>query len=168
MKDSLQHIKNWKNRRRTQKKPIKKFLQFVSKRKNKQLDNKAADLNQKAFSKINCLDCANCCTSIPPIVSRSDVRRLSKATGIKEAEFTRKYLRQDEDDDWVMNTTPCPFLLEDNKCSVYEDRPKACRKYPHTDADEFRNNLGLHAGNAHYCPAVFFILEEMMKVTTQK
>ncbi len=164
MENSLAHIQAWKNRRRSQKKPFKKFLGSLSKRKNKDLDQKAAELNEKAFTKIDCLDCANCCTSIPPIVTRSDVRRLCKATGIKESEFKKQYLRQDEDDDWVMNTTPCPFLQEDNKCSVYEDRPKACRKYPHTDADEFRNNLDLHAGNAHYCPAVFHILEEMIKL----
>lgn len=163
MKESIEHIQAWKNRRRAQKKPFQKFLSSQSKRKNKELDSKAAYLHQKAFSKIDCLDCANCCTSIPPIVTRSDVRRLCKATGMKESDFTKQYLRQDDDDDWVMNTTPCPFLQTDNKCSVYEDRPKACRKYPHTDADEFRNNLGLHAGNAHYCPAVFYILEEMMR-----
>ena len=99
MKDSSKHIQAWKNRRRAQKKTFNKFLQNISKRKNKDLDKTAADLNQKAFSKINCLDCANCCTSIPPIVTRSDVRRLCKATGMKEADFTKKYLRQDEDDD---------------------------------------------------------------------
>jgi len=159
---SLKLIKDWKNGRRAQKKPIKKFLNHLSPRKNKSLDAVAAKLHKEAFTKIDCLDCANCCTSIPPIVSRSDVRRLSKATGIKESDFTKQYLRRDEDDDWVINTSPCPFLEEDNKCSVYDARPKACRKYPHTDADEFRNNLGLHADNAHYCPAVFYILEEMM------
>ena len=167
MKESLLHIKNWKNKRRAQKKPFKKFINSLSARKNKSLDTKADELHEKAFSKIDCLDCANCCTSIPPIVTRSDVKRLSKALGIRESAFKAKYLVQDEDDDWVMNTTPCPFLLEDNKCSVYEDRPKACRRYPHTTSDEFRNNLALHSGNAHYCPAVFYILEEMMSKMNQ-
>jgi Fe-S-cluster containining protein len=27
--------------------------------------------------------------------------------------------------------------MDDNKCSIYEVRPKACREYPHTD----RKNL---------------------------
>lgn len=157
-------IQAWKNRRRDQKKPIRKFINSLNARKNKSLDSKASQLHEATFKKLDCLDCANCCTSIPPIVSRSDVKRLCKATGMQEAAFTRQYLVQDEDDDWVMNTTPCPFLEADNKCSVYDARPKACRKYPHTDADEFRNNLGLHAENAHYCPAVFHILQEMMKV----
>ncbi len=161
--DSKELIKNWKNKRSAQKKPIRKFVKGLNARKNKNLDQLAGDLNDKTFQKLDCLDCANCCTSIPPIVTRSDVKRLSKATGIAEREFTNQYLVQDEDDDWVMKTTPCPFLQEDNKCSVYDARPKACRKYPHTDSDEFRNNLGLHAGNAHYCPAVFHILQDMMK-----
>ena len=161
--ESKELIKVWKNRRRSEKKPMGKFLKKLNARKNKSLDNLAADLHAQTFQRLDCLDCANCCTSIPPIVTRSDAKRLAKAIGISDREFTLEYLVQDDDDDWVMKTTPCPFLQSDNKCSVYEFRPRACRKYPHTDADEFRNNLGLHAGNAHYCPAVFHVVQAMMK-----
>ncbi len=161
--ESKELIKAWKNKRSAEKKPIRKFVKGLNARKNKSLDHLADDLHHSTFQKLDCLDCANCCTSIPPIVTRSDVKRLSKATGISERDFTRTYLVQDDDDDWVMKTTPCPFLQQDNKCAVYDARPKACRKYPHTDADQFRNNLGLHAKNAHYCPAVFHIVQDMMK-----
>lgn len=161
---SKQLIKIWKNKRHSEKKPIRKFISSINARKNKNLDQIAGNLHNNTFQKLDCLDCANCCTSIPPIVSRSDAKRLAKAIGISDRDFTQQYLIQDEDGDWVMKKTPCPFLQSDNKCSVYDVRPKACRKYPHTDADEFRNNLGLHAGNAHYCPAVFHILQDMMKI----
>lgn len=72
-----------------------------------------------------------------------------------------EYVIFDEDDDMVINSSPCPFLGSDNYCSIYEARPKACREYPHTDEGTFSRNLRLHQPNAHYCPAVFHILEEM-------
>ncbi len=39
--------------------------------------------------------------------------------------------------------SPCPFLGDDNYCSVYEARPKACREYPHTDR---KNGAGHRPG----------------------
>jgi len=36
----------------------------------------------------------------------------------------------DEDDEWYLEfLTPCEFLDENNKCKIYERRPKICRKY---------------------------------------
>ncbi|MEZ5067203.1 MAG: YkgJ family cysteine cluster protein [Bacteroidia bacterium] len=32
----------------------------------------------------------------------------------------------------VLKKSPCPFLLDDNHCSIYSIRPQACREYPHT------------------------------------
>ena len=71
----------------------------------------------------------------------------------------------EHDMDMVMNVSPCPFLETDNKCSIYEYRPKACREYPHTEDYEFTKNIGLHATNAIYCPAVFHILEKLRTMT---
>jgi hypothetical protein len=82
---------------------------------------------------------------------------------MKPADFEATYLKIDEDGDTVMNASPCPFLQVDNACAIYEVRPRACREYPHTDNQEFSQNLNLHAPNAQYCPAVFHILEEMKR-----
>lgn len=79
-------------------------------------------------------------------------------------EFKTKYIVFDEDGDMVMNETPCPFLGQKNECKIYEIRPKACRKYPHTDHDEFSKHYDLHLANVNYCPAVFHILERMQKL----
>ena len=82
---------------------------------------------------------------------------------MKVGDFEKEYLKVDEDGDTVMNQTPCPFLQEDNYCLIYEVRPKACRQYPHTDAQQFSAEMKLHAQNALYCPAVYHILEAMKK-----
>ena len=86
---------------------------------------------------------------------------MAKHLGLKVTAFKDQYVKVDEDMYMVMNLSPCPFLQEDNKCLIYEFRPKACREYPHTEDFEFINNLKLHAINARYCPAVFHMLENL-------
>jgi Fe-S-cluster containining protein len=52
----------------------------------------------------------------------------------------------------------CPFLEDDNNCSVYDDHPMACRDYPHTDSRRFVQRIDLSIKNAQFCPAVRDIL----------
>lgn len=158
-------IQDWRNRKTTNKQKLRKFVKNLRRKKGKKLDELGDELHEEVFREVDCLDCANCCTSIPPMLLRADISRISKHLGMKPAEFEAEYLVEDEDGDTVMNSTPCPFLdaENDNKCFIYEHRPKACRKYPHTDRLEFSQNLRLHAVNAQHCPAVFHILERMME-----
>ena len=155
-------IQEWRNKKSNQKKAQKQFVRKLKRQPGKKLDQLGEDLHHEVFEQIDCLDCANCCTSIPPILNQADINRISKQLSMKTAEFQKTYLTTDEDGDTVMNTSPCPFLMEDHKCFIYEFRPKACRQYPHTNQFEFSQHLNLHAVNAQYCPAVFHILERMI------
>ena len=65
----------------------------------------------------------------------------------------------DEDDDYVLKSAPCPFLLDDNKCFAYESRPSACREYPHTNRKNMYQILDLTKSNTFICPAVAEIVE---------
>lgn len=156
-------IEAWRQKKGSTLKHNKKFIRKLSQHKGKRLDKFADELHEEAFSKINCLACANCCSSIPPIVNKTDANRIAKHLGMKLSEFEAQYLIEDEDGDIVINQSPCPFLQANNECLIYEVRPKACREYPHTDRQEFSKHMRLHAVNATYCPAVFYILEEMKK-----
>jgi Fe-S-cluster containining protein len=158
---SNQLIEAWKRQKDGAADENREILKRLQKRKGKQLDILADTVHDAVFKKIDCLDCAGCCTGIPPIVTKADVGRISKDFGMSPAEFETKYLTVDEDGDTVMNTTPCPFLLADNKCMIYEIRPKACRQYPHTNYMDFSKNMRLHLPNASVCPAVFHILREV-------
>ncbi|MCB9232771.1 MAG: YkgJ family cysteine cluster protein [Bacteroidia bacterium] len=160
---SIDHIEEWRKRKQEAKASHKKLLKRLSKAKDKPMNERAESLHQEAFSKIDCLDCANCCKSIPPLLNDTDARRIARHLGMKEARFKDEYVTIDEDGDMVMNASPCPFLGENNYCDIYEVRPKACREYPHTDDYQFAGLKHLHATNAQYCPAVFYILEEMQK-----
>lgn len=156
-------IEIWRKTRSEKKAEHKKFIKSLRKVKNKELNEQANELHDAVFEEIDCLDCANCCTSIPPIINETDVRRAAKALSMKPADFKEEYVRIDEDQDMVMSTSPCPFLQEDHKCFIYESRPKACREYPHINNYEFLKNLKLHALNSYYCPAVFHVLERLQQ-----
>ena len=65
--------------------------------------------------------------------------------------------------DYVLQTVPCTFLGEDNSCSIYEVRPKACREYPHTNRIKQHQILNLTEKNVEVCPAVYNIVEKLKK-----
>lgn len=151
----------WQDRTKKDKIAIKKLLFRLNKSKNKKINQLADQLHEDVFNEIDCLECANCCKSIPPIINDLDLRRAAKFLGMKPTDFQEKYIRIDEDLDMVIKSSPCPFLEEDNSCFIYEGRPRACREYPHTDNYEFLKNLKLHLKNSEYCPAVYHILDRM-------
>ncbi len=159
MSESLLH--SWQRKNAQSAAENKDIVKRLKRKKGKQLDELADEVHNEVFSKIDCLDCAGCCSGIPPIVTKGDVTRISKTFGMKPAEFEAQYLTVDEDGDTVMNTTPCPFLLEDRKCMIYDIRPKACRQFPHTNDLDFSKNMKLHAMNATICPGVFHILRRL-------
>lgn len=137
----------------------KRFLEKLRKRKPGDLDNVTLELHHKAFGHIDCLDCANCCKTTSPIVIDRDIDRLARRLKIKPSQVVAQYLRLDEDGDYVFTQAPCPFLLPDNYCMVYEDRPRACREYPHTDRKRFHQILKLTYKNTLVCPAVLEVVE---------
>jgi len=158
---SKQMIQEWKRSSDKRKSELLEILPALKKKDKRAFSSKADKTHERVFRKIDCLDCANCCTSIPPIVTKADTRRLANHLNLTESDFYDAYLLRDEDGDTVINSSPCPFLESDNKCKVYDVRPKACRAYPHTGDSEFLDHIHLHKLNIHYCPAVFHILERL-------
>ncbi len=114
-------------------------------------------------AEIDCLSCGNCCRSLGPRITDKDVDRLAKHLRMKAVDFIAQYLRTDEDGDMVFKTMPCPFLGADNYCAVYENRPKACREYPHTDRKKFYQIYMLSVENASTCPIVYKVLDDIVK-----
>lgn len=139
----------------------KKLLQKLKRTNPRQLDSMVHDAHEKAFSCIDCLKCANCCVTTGPLLTDTDIKRVSKHLRMKEAQFVEQYVRVDEDGDQVFKSMPCPFLGADNYCTIYENRPKACREYPHTDREKQHQLLNLHMKNAEICPAVEQVLEDL-------
>ncbi|MFN4910411.1 MAG: YkgJ family cysteine cluster protein [Flavobacteriales bacterium] len=142
-------------------KEIKAFLKKIKKGKN--LDELFHHAHEEVFSKTNCLHCANCCKTTSPIFRDSDIRRIAKHLKVKEVKFISDYLRIDEDSDYVLKSSPCYFLGEDNACSIYEHRPLACREYPHTNRKNMHQIMELTERNTQVCPAVAEIVLKLME-----
>lgn len=136
----------------------------LRKTKIKELDKAFHEQHEQVFQEMDCLACANCCKTTSPIFYRADIDRLAKTLKMKVPEFIDTYLRVDEDNDYVLKSSPCSFLGQDNKCIVYENRPTACREYPHTDRKRMNQVLNLTFNNAEVCPAVYGIMERLKEV----
>ena len=153
-------LKNWEKKRKERSKLYKQFL--LKPDKNKVL-KQLPDLHEEAFSKIDCLACAACCKNYSPRFKTPDIKRISKTLGLKEGVFIETYLNLDEDGDYVVNSKPCPFLVNDSYCSIYEDRPSDCHRFPYTDEDVLIKRPALTQKNAEFCPAVYFVLEKLIE-----
>lgn len=151
-------------RAQNERKANKRFLGKLKRRPPKNLDTIVGELHDEVFETIDCLACANCCRTTSPIVRDVDIDRLAKFLRIRPAQLIEEYMRMDSEGDYVMNTAPCPFLGEDNYCSVYEARPKACREYPHTDRKNFHQILGITFKNTLICPAVLNVVNRLKAV----
>lgn len=151
----------FKVKAQTQSVQNKKFLSSFKKRNPREVDDLFHAAHEEVFSEIDCLTCANCCKTTSPIFYQSDIERVAKALRMKPGDFIQKYLRIDEDKDYVLQSSPCPFLDDDNRCRVYQDRPKACREYPHTDRKKMVQIMDLTHKNTLVCPAVFEMVERI-------
>jgi Fe-S-cluster containining protein len=90
------------------------------------------------------LSCFNrCCREATIILSPYDILRLSRRLSLTTGEFLRRHTRRETE---ATSNLPlvlvkqarsggCPFLGEAG-CTVYEDRPAACRLFPITQGSE--------------------------------
>ncbi len=163
MTDNILH--NWQKRSAENQKQYKKFFKRADKNAVlKQLPR----LHEEAFEKINCLDCAACCKNYSPRFKPPDIKRISKHLRMRESEFIETYLKLDEDGDYVVKTTPCPFLGTDNFCGIYEVRPSDCARFPYTDEDVFLKRQNITLKNFTFCPIVFYVLETLQTLSADR
>ncbi len=157
--DLAQH----KEQSKLKRKENKKFFKFLKKKNPKVLDNLIHSFHSEVFENTHCLECANCCKTTGPLFTDKDIQRIAKHLSIRPSEFTEEYLQLDEERDYVLKSVPCVFLSDDNYCSIYEFKPKACREFPHTDRKKQHQLLKITQKNIEVCPAVFDIVEKMKK-----
>ena len=154
-------LKNWEKKSTDHQKQYKRFLQRADKN---QVLKQLPGLHEEAFSKIDCLQCANCCKNYSPRFKTPDIKRISKHLKMRESDFIEKYLIVDEDGDFVANAKPCPFLGADNYCSIYEQRPSDCHRFPYTDEDVFIKRQQLTLTNSTFCPITYYVLEKLIEL----
>ncbi|MEJ0105609.1 MAG: YkgJ family cysteine cluster protein [Bacteroidota bacterium] len=158
MPEELLH--NWQKKSAEHQKQYKQFLQRAN--KNTVL-KQLPDLHEEAFSKIDCLQCANCCKKYSPRFKTPDIKRISRHLKMRESEFIDTYLKVDEEGDFVAKSAPCPFLGADNYCGIYEQRPSDCHRFPYTDEDVLIKRQQLTLKNSTFCPITYYVIEKLMK-----
>ena len=150
---------NWQKKSTERQKLYKQFLQRA--KKNEVLDQ-LPGLHEEAIGAIDCLQCANCCKNYSPRFKTPDIKRISKHLGLRESDFIDTYLKVDEEGDFVVISLPCPFLQPDNYCSIYEERPSDCRRFPYTDEDVVIKRQPLTLKNSTFCPITYYVLEGLL------
>ena len=130
----------------------------------KKMDCEIHQLHDTYTEKIDCLQCGNCCKTLGPRITDNDIRKMAKALNMSPSQVLDTYLRIDEDGDYVFKEMPCPFLMPDNYCIIYENRPKACREYPHTDRRKFYQVYKLSIKNAYTCPIAYEVLSGILRI----
>jgi Fe-S-cluster containining protein len=155
------NILSWEKQSVEHQKQYKQFLQRAD--KNKVL-KKLPELHDQAFEKIDCLQCGNCCKGCSPRFKTTDIKRISKHLKMKEGDLIATYLNLDGDGDYVAKTAPCPFLGTNNYCSIYEERPGDCSRFPYTNEDVLLKRPQLTLKNSTFCPIVHFVLEKLIVV----
>jgi uncharacterized protein len=156
MKEELLH--KWEQKTMLKQKSYKQMLDKINVPKTLKM---LPTWHEDAFENVDCLACANCCKNYSPRFKPPDIKRIAKALKMNEAAFIEKYLRRDDDGDYVVTTKPCPFLGSDNFCSIYEERPSDCRRFPYTDEDVLLKKKQITLKNSTFCPAVYWVLEKM-------
>ena len=151
-------LHNWQKKSREKQKQFKSVLERTDKNR---LLRQLPQLHEEAFERVDCLQCAACCKNYSPRFKTPDVKRISKHLGMKESVFIDTYLRVDEDGDFVVKASPCPFLGADNFCSIYDVRPSDCVRFPYTDEDVMINRQKLTLKNSTFCPITYYVLERL-------
>ena len=139
------------------------FRRFLTKLENnppRKLDLLAVSADIEMWKKTDCLSCANCCKTMSPTYTKGDMVRIAAYIGMSTEQFQKKYLRKDKQGDWINRSQPCQFLnLEDNKCSVYEVRPRDCAGFPHHTKKKMIDYMHVFKQNIEFCPATYRVVE---------
>jgi Fe-S-cluster containining protein len=158
-------LDNWEKKSNERQKLYKQYFNRV--KKNEVL-KKLPALHEEAFARVDCLQCANCCKKYSPRFKTPDLKRISKHLKMRESEFIATYLKVDEEGDFVTNALPCPFLGPDNRCTIYEQRPSDCRRFPYTNEDVFLKRQSITLKNTTFCPISYYVLEKLLDTGNNK
>lgn len=158
------NMRSFRPKARHAKSRMRRYLTKLEKSKPRGLDKKIESIEKEVWQETDCLTCANCCRTMTPTYTPSDLKRISSHFKMSVEEFKKKWLRRDRgaDRDWVNKTEPCQFLdLKTNMCSIYEIRPADCAGFPHL-SKKFSDFAHIHKQNVELCPATFRLVEKMM------
>jgi hypothetical protein len=158
------NLRSFKGIIRHNKRRIKNFLSRLEKKPFRGLDKFVTEADKNTWKEVNCLSCANCCKTMSPTYTKTDVKRISKHLGMTQKAFREKWLYKDKSGDWMNVKQPCQFLdLKTNMCSIYSVRPRDCAGFPHHTKRRMVDYMHMYKQNIEYCPATYKVVEKIME-----
>ena len=159
------NLRSFKQKVRYHKSAFKRYLGKIEKNPPRNLDKIAEQIDAEVWKEIDCLSCANCCKSMTPTFTKTDVKRISAHLGFTPAAFTEKWLTYDKKaGDWMNKQQPCQFLYKTTHfCGIYEVRPADCAGFPHLKKKKMTDYIHVHQQNIEYCPATYRMVEKMQE-----
>lgn len=156
------NLRSFKLKMRHHKKRLRSFLTRLEKNPPEGLHKQVAALEKEVWKDVDCLSCANCCKTMSPTYTQTDIKRIAKHFDQTPAVFTKKWLRKDRVSDMLNKSVPCPFLNRlNNKCSIYAIRPVDCSGFPHLSKRKMVDYMHVHKQNIECCPATYKLVEKM-------
>ena len=158
-------LKEFKRKAARNKKSLTGFLQKLDEIVPEDMPKLVNETDATVWRDVNCLKCANCCKTMTPTFTKTDVTRIAAHLEMTPKAFREKWLmKEEESGDWVNKTQPCQFLnLKNNKCSIYEVRPKDCKEFPHHNKKPFDLYNDTFTNNIVYCPATNLLVSRLKK-----
>jgi Fe-S-cluster containining protein len=156
-------IQQFKRKVYRKKRVLSAFLKKLDEKVPVGLSKVVAEEDAQVWKETDCTECANCCKTMTPTFSKTDIKRISGHFDLSPKQFFDRYLQKDEDSGDIVNRfQPCPFLVE-NKCSIYALRPKDCADFPHHFKRSFDLYNDTYLQNLGSCPATFRLIERLEK-----
>lgn len=138
-----------------------RFRSFLKGQDDDKVDKIVHGINKEVVDQTDCTKCGNCCKILRPSVTEHEISILAKIDMVSRKDYIDRYTnKEDIDDSICLKDSPCKYL-KDQKCSIYDSRPKDCRSFPHIDENCFNSRTLGVIENYAICPIVFNVLERL-------
>jgi len=143
---------------------FRSFLKAHPTLSNKALDSAVREETDRIWAQIDCTKCANCCKVMDVVIDDADIKRLAARFKMPVRQFEQLHVRLDQNDnEKYFSSKPCQFLGDNNICTVYDDRPQACRDFPFLHKEGFRQRTLAMLSNQEVCPIVFNVWQALKR-----
>jgi uncharacterized protein len=117
-------------------------------------------LNDEIAPQIDCTQCGNCCKSLMINVTENEATNVAAALQQPIETFKANYIEESLQGKLIINMVPCVFLNQ-NKCTIYQNRFNECREFPHLHKPQFVKRLFGILYSYQICPITFNVIESL-------